>query len=72
MLSGKKLDAGLRFHIGSDIIWLSPFPLETEVGIPFIGLLINALKNILVIQFGIIACALALPALIAGQIRGIP
>ena len=43
------------------------------LAILFIGPLIDPVKNIWVIQFGIIACILVLPlAFIAGHFRGIP
>jgi hypothetical protein len=43
------------------------------IAIAFIGTLKDPVKNIWVIQFGMIACALIIPlALIAGPIRGIP
>ncbi|MFN3405994.1 MAG: hypothetical protein ACK40G_18005 [Cytophagaceae bacterium] len=43
------------------------------IAIAFIGPIIDPVKNIWVIQFGIIACLLILPlALIAGEIRDIP
>lgn len=43
------------------------------IAIAFLGVLHNPVKNIWVIQFGIIACILVIPwALIFGSIRGIP
>ena len=43
------------------------------IAVVFIGPFLNPVKNIWVIQFGIIACLMILPmALIAGPIRGIP
>ena len=43
------------------------------IAIAFIGPLRDPVKNIWVIEFGMIACALVIPlALIAGPIRGIP
>jgi hypothetical protein len=43
------------------------------IAVAFIGPYINPVKNIWVIQFGMIACLMILPlALIAGPIRGIP
>jgi hypothetical protein len=43
------------------------------IGVIFIGPLRDPVKNIWVIQFGMIACAMVLPlAFIAGPIRGIP
>jgi hypothetical protein len=43
------------------------------IAVAFIGPLRDPVKNIWVIEFGMIACALVIPlALIAGPIRGIP
>ncbi|WP_310558907.1 hypothetical protein [Flavobacterium sp.] len=43
------------------------------IAVAFIGPLKNPVKNIWVIEFGIIACLMVIPlALIAGVIRGIP
>jgi hypothetical protein len=43
------------------------------IAVAFIGPLKDPVKNIWVIQFGMIACAMVIPlALIAGPIRGIP
>jgi len=43
------------------------------IGVAFIGPLMNPVKNIWVIQFGMIACLMVIPlALIAGSIREIP
>lgn len=43
------------------------------IAIAFIGPLLNPVKNIWVVEFGIIACILVIPlALICGPIRGIP
>jgi hypothetical protein len=43
------------------------------IAIVFIGPLCNPVRNIWVIEFGIIACILVVPfALIAGSFRGIP
>ena len=43
------------------------------IAVAFIGPLRDPVKNIWVIQFGLIACAMVIPlALIAGPIRGIP
>jgi len=43
------------------------------IAIAFIGPLIDPIKNIWVIEFGMIACVLVIPlALICGHIRGIP
>jgi len=51
--------------------WLAFAHLVIAVG--FIGPLIDPVKNIWVIQFGMIACAMVIPlALIAGPIRDIP
>ena len=53
------------------MIWLAFAHLVIAVG--FIGPLIDPVKNIWVIQFGMIACAMVIPlALIAGPIRDIP
>lgn len=43
------------------------------IAIAFIGPLLNPIKNIWVVEFGMIACILVIPlAMIAGSIRGIP
>ena len=43
------------------------------IAIAFIGALRDPLKNVWVIEFGMIACLLVIPtAMICGQIRGIP
>ncbi|PWK75925.1 hypothetical protein LX99_03658 [Mucilaginibacter oryzae] len=43
------------------------------IALVFVGPLINPVKNIWVIQFGMIACVMVFPlAFIAGPIRGIP
>ena len=43
------------------------------IAVAFIGPLLNPVRNIWVIQFGMIACIMVLPlALIAGHLRGIP
>jgi hypothetical protein len=43
------------------------------IAIAFIGPLVNPVKNIWVVEFGMIACVLVIPlALICGPIRGIP
>lgn len=43
------------------------------IAVAFIGVIKNPVKNIWVLQFGMIACALVLPfALIAGALRGLP
>jgi asparagine N-glycosylation enzyme membrane subunit Stt3 len=43
------------------------------IAIAFLGALRNPVKNVWVIEFGMIACVLVIPvALIFGQIRGIP
>ena len=43
------------------------------IGIAFIGPLRDPVKNVWVVEFGMIACVLVIPlALICGQIRGIP
>ncbi len=61
----------------SDVLKLAPelifkIPLIV-IGVVFIGPLINPVKNIWVIHFGLIACAMVIPfALICGYIREIP
>jgi hypothetical protein len=43
------------------------------IAIAFIGPLRDPVKNVWVVQFGMIACVLVIPtALICGQIRGVP
>ena len=43
------------------------------IGVAFIGAYKNPVRNIWVIEFGMIACAMVFPlALIAGEVRGIP
>ena len=43
------------------------------IAVAFIGPLKNPVKNIWIIEFGIIACIMVIPlALIAGEVRGIP
>jgi hypothetical protein len=43
------------------------------IAIAFIGPLVNPARNVWVVEFGMIACALVIPlALICGPIRGIP
>ncbi len=43
------------------------------IAVAFIGPLRNPVKNIWVIEWGMIACALVIPlAMIAGEVRGIP
>ena len=43
------------------------------IAVAFIGPLRNPVKNVWIIQFGVIACVMVFPlALIAGYIRGIP
>ncbi len=43
------------------------------IGVAFIGALRDPVRNIWVVEFGMIACVLVVPlALICGQIRGIP
>jgi hypothetical protein len=43
------------------------------IAVAFIGPLKNPVKNIWIIEFGIIACVMVIPlALIAGAVRGIP
>lgn len=65
-------DVGARYPFiayGTD--WLAYAHLVLAV--LFLGPLVNPVRNIWVIQFGVIACAGIIPlALIAGSIRGIP
>jgi len=43
------------------------------IAVAFIGPYLNPVKNVWVLQFGMIACVMIFPlALIAGQVRGIP
>jgi hypothetical protein len=43
------------------------------IAVTFIGVLKNPVRNIWVLQFGMIACVMVLPfALIAGGLRGLP
>jgi hypothetical protein len=43
------------------------------IAVAFIGPLRNPVKNIWIIEFGIIACVMVIPlAIIAGEVRGIP
>ena len=66
------LDASVRYPFimyGTD--WLA-FG-HIVIAIAFLGAIHNPVKNIWVIEFGMIACVLVVPtAIICGQIRGIP
>ncbi|MFJ4167426.1 hypothetical protein ACIPY5_17875 [Microbacterium sp. NPDC089698] len=71
-VAGALADTGARYPFlayGTD--WLAFAHLV--IAVVFLGPLIDPVRNIWVIQFGVIACAGIVPlALIAGSIRGIP
>lgn len=71
-MAGALADTGARYPFiayGTD--WLAFAHLV--IAVVFIGPLIDPVRNIWVIQFGVIACAGIVPlALIAGSFRGIP
>jgi hypothetical protein len=65
-------DTGIRYPFlfyGNDWLAFAHF----VIAVTFIGVLLDPVKNIWVLQFGMIACMMVIPfALVAGDIRGLP